>query len=474
MIRTLLYSLLAAWLLSGCGNLNTHVTVMPKKVPSAFDGRRNGTATVAHIKWRQYFSDPDLQRLIDIALASNLDMQMALQRIELARSSIKLANAALLPEVRLNIGGGVEKFGRYTMDGAGNASTEITPGRIVPENLTDIYVGIQTAWEVDLWGKLRNLRKSAIAGYLGSIEGTRLVTANLVTDVALYYNELQTLDHQLDIIRQTLVKQKEALEIVKWQKEGGRANRLAVEQFEARLLDTRALERSVQQKIVTAENRLNFLLGRFPQPIARDKAAFLAELPSVISAGLPSQMLANRPDIREAEYRIQATQFDLKAAKAAFYPNFNITAALGFQAFNPEFLFTTPASLAYSAFGSLVAPLINLNSLKAKFNTAKANQLTALYNYQKTILQAYVEVANELNNIRYLQKITGLKHQQTAILEDAMETSNELYNYAKATYLEVLTAQQKTLETQLELIDAIKRQRIALINIYKALGGGWK
>ena len=185
-------------------------------------------------------------------------------------------------------------------------------------------------------------------------------------------------------------------------------------------------------------------------------------------------MLANRPDVREAEFQIEASKFDLKAAKAAFFPNFNITASFGFQAFNPEFLFQSPASIAYSVMGTLVAPLINMNALKAQFNTAKANQLTAMYNYQKTILNGYVEVANELSNIQNLQQIHSLKKQQSEVLKQSVETSNELYKYARASYLEVLIAQQSALQANLELIDVTKRQRISTVNIYKALGGGWR
>ncbi|MGR9085859.1 MAG: TolC family protein [Gammaproteobacteria bacterium] len=470
------YRLTLLWLLamtSGCGTLNTDLSIPDKEMPKNFPDQKGG-ASIAGIDWRQYFSDPLLLRLIDAAVANNIDLQVALQRIEMSRSSVKLANGALLPKVDLNLGGGVQKFGLYTMDGAGNASTEITPGRIVPENLTDIFVGLQASWEVDVWGKLRNQRKSAVSSYLASMEGTHFVISNLVSDVAIYYNELLALDNELDIIRQTVRKQQEAVEVIQWQKEAGRANELAVQQFKAQLLNSQVLEATVLQSITETENKLNFLLGRFPQPVARTQNVFFEDIPKRISAGIPSQLLANRPDIREAEFQIEASRFDLKAAKAAFFPNFNITATLGFQAFNPEFLFTSPASLAYSLMGTLVAPLINMNALKARFNTAKANQLTAMYNYQNTILNAYVEVANQLSNLRNLEKIHSLKDRQNDVLKQSVEASNELYKTGRASYLEVLIAQQGALQANLELIDVIKRRRNSAINIYKALGGGWR
>jgi multidrug efflux system outer membrane protein len=399
---------------------------------------------------------------------------MALQRIEVSRSSVKLANGALLPQVSLNVGGSVRRFGLYTMDGAGNATTEITPGQIVPTNLPDMYLGLQSSWEIDVWGKLRNQRQSAISTYLSSVEGTNFVISTLVADVASHYTELLSLDNQLDMVQQTIKKQQEALEVIKLQKEAGRANELAVQQFQAQLLNTQIFEKNVQQQIIEVENKINFLLGSYPQPIEREKAIFFKELPKQIVSGFPSELLANRPDIREAEFQIEANKFDLNAAKAAFYPNFNITASLGFQAFNPEFLFSSPASIAYSVVGTLVAPIINMNALKAQFNTAQANQLSAMYNYQKTVLNAYVEVANQLFAIKNLQQVNVLKTQQNSVLKKSVETSSELYKTARASYLEVLFAQQNALQSNLELIDVIKQQRLATISIYKALGGGWK
>ena len=476
MKRIIYYTLIISFLMAtinGCSSLNTNLSIPEKEIPGRFQDQKNST-TIANINWRQYFADAHLLKLIDTAIANNLDLQMALQRIETSRSSVKLTNGALLPRVGLNIGSSVRRFGLYTMDGAGNASTYITPGQIVPTNLPDIYLGLLASWEVDIWGKLQNQRQSAVSKYLSSIEGTNFVISNLVADVAIYYNELLALDNELDIIRLTIQKQNEALEVIKLQKETGRANELAVQQFKAQLVSTQALEKNVLQQITKNENKINFLLGRYPEPIQRSKEVLFKAIPQQISSGFPSRLLTNRPDIRAAEFQIKATQSDLKAAKAAFFPNFNMTAAFGYQAFNPEFLFTTPASIAYSVAGTLVAPLINKNALEAQFNTAKANQLTAMYNYQKTILNAYVEVANELSNIKNLQQINTLKQQQSDTLKQSVETSKELYKYGKANYLEVLIAQQNALQSNLDLIDVTKQQRIATVNIYKALGGGWR
>jgi NodT family efflux transporter outer membrane factor (OMF) lipoprotein len=462
--------------LTGCSSLNTALSIPEKTLPDTFTQTvdKNEGITVASVNWREYFTDNNLQNLLDEAVKNNPDLQMALQRIEISRSSVKLANGALLPQVSLNVGGSVRRFGLYTMDGAGNSTTQITPGQTIPTNLPDMYLGMQSSWEIDIWEKLRHQRESAISTYLASVEGTNFVISTLVADVASYYTELLALDNELALVQQTITKQQEALEVIQLQKEVGRANELAVQQFHAELLNTKILEKNILQQVIEVENKINFLLGSYPKPIKRNKDVFAHVLPVQIASGFPSQLLANRPDIREAEFKIEASKFDLQAAKAAFYPNFNITASLGFQAFNPEFLFSSPASIAYSVFGTLVAPIINMNALKAQFNTAQANQLTAMYHYQKTVLNAYVEVANQLVAIQNLQEINLLKTQQNALLKKSVGTSGELYRTARATYLEVLLAQQNALQSNIELIGVIKQQRLSAINIYKALGGGWK
>lgn len=459
--------------ISSCKTLNTNLSIREKEIPDTFKDRKE-IANIAAINWRQYFADTLLTTLIDTGINNNLDLQIALQRIEFSRSNVRFAKGALFPQVNLGASAGVDKFGLYTMNGAGNNGLEIKDGQIIPEVLPDMYLALQSSWEIDIWGKLRNQRKAAVANYLSTIEGTKFVLTSLISDIAISYYELIALDNQLDIIRQTITKQQEAVDVITMQKEAGRANEFAIEQFSAQLLNAKILEKETLQQIAETENKINFLLARYPQEIPRQKEILYKEIPAQIASGIPSQLLQNRPDIRESELMVQATKFDLKSAKAAFFPNLNITAGIGFQAFNPEFLFTTPASLAYSALGTLVAPLINRSALKAKFYNAKANQLSAMYSYQQAILNAYLEVANQLSILENLKEINALKKQQSSLLTQSFQTSTDLFKSTKATYLEVLFAQQNALQTQLELIDANKRQQIATVNIYKALGGGWR
>jgi outer membrane protein TolC len=207
----------------------------------------------------------------------------------------------------------------------------------VPEILGDFKLGIRSTWEVDIWHKLRNAKKSAFARYLSSIEGRNYMITNIVAEIANAYYELLALDNQLDIIRATIKIQQAALEIIITEKEAARVTELAVKKFEAEVLNSQSREFDILQKIKVTENRINFMCGRFPQPIARDKAVFHNQLPNQIKTGIPAQLLANRPDIKQAELALVAANCNVQVAKAEFYPSLGITGGLGFQSFNPKY-----------------------------------------------------------------------------------------------------------------------------------------
>jgi NodT family efflux transporter outer membrane factor (OMF) lipoprotein len=480
LLRRVSFSLLVLAMLvcSACRSLDTTLSIPTREVPTSFVQpgafSTSTTASIATLKWREYFKDSLLVRLIDTALMHNFDLRIALQRVELAQANTTFTKGELLPRVYGNIGAGVRKYGLYTMDGAGNISTEILPGKIVPINLPDMALSVQTSWEADIWGKLRSRDAAATAQYMASIEASRFVVTSLIAELAKAYYELIALDQERDIVRQTLQKHQEALSAIQFQKEAGRANELAVQQFEAQVLHLQALEQQTLHNIALQEHAINLLLGRFPQPIQRSKETLSAPMPEQVASGVPSQLLTHRPDIREAELQVKAAQCDLEAARAAFFPTLTLSAALGFQAYDPQFLFLAPASLAYSLLGGLVAPLLNQQHLEAQFAGAKANQLQAMYHYQRTIVSGVTEVMGELITLQRLQEVSALKKQQRSVLQESVEIAGELYKSAKATYIEFLLAQENSLQAQLELVAIQKRQRIALVHLYKALGGGWR
>jgi multidrug efflux system outer membrane protein len=458
---------------TGCKTFTPIRNADIKPVPQSYNDSKDSTNT-AQIKWKDFFADKNLVSLIDTALKNNFDLLITLQDIEIARNDVRLRRGMLFPMVSAGAGVAREKVGRYTSEGAGDAVTEITPGKLIPDPLNDFTLGLNASWEVDIWKKLRNSKKAAFTRYLGSIEGKNFVITNLISEVANTYYELLSYDNQLDIVRETIQLQKNALEIVRIQKQASVVTELAVKKFEAEVLNSQSLEFDILQNIKEAENKINFLLGRYPQTVVRDKSAFVTQMPQQIKVGIPSQLLANRPDVKQAELELFATKCDVKAAQAEFYPSFNISGAVGFQAFNPSYLFTSPESIIFSLVGDLAAPLINRSAIKAEFNKAKAYQIEAMYNYQKAILDGYVEVSNELSNINNLEQLYNLKNQEVDALTKSIDISNDLFKYGKADYLEVLMTQRDALDSKLELIEAKKQQFNAVTNIYKALGGGWR
>ncbi|MGY4385296.1 multidrug efflux system outer membrane protein [Pedobacter sp. UYP24] len=444
-----------------------------RSVPESF-GSDKDTTNAAAGQWRNFFTDKNLVTLIDTALKNNQELMITMQEIEIAKNEIQSRKGALFPKVGLKAGAGVEKVGRYTSQGAGDASTQVAPGQEFPDPLGDFTIAAYANWEVDIWKKLRNAKKAMITRYLSTVEGKNFATTNLIAEVANSYYELQALDNQLLIVKQNIGLQKNALEIVKVQKEAARTTELAVQKFQAEVLRSQSLEFEIMQNVKETENRINFLLGRYPQDIQRDKAEFLNVTPALVQSGIPSQLLANRPDIKQAELDLIAAKLDVKVARAEFYPSLDISAAAGFQAFNPTFLFRTPESLLYSLAGDIAAPLINRNGIKAEFKNANARQLQAMYNYEKVILNAYMEVSTELSNVSNLQKSYDLKSKQVAALNKAIDVSNDLFKSARVDYFEVLMTQRDALDSKLELIETRKAQLTAATNVYRNLGGGWK
>jgi NodT family efflux transporter outer membrane factor (OMF) lipoprotein len=459
----------------GCKAPAAETATASAPVPESFGfAKTQDTTNTSIVKWNDFFKDQNLVDLIDVALKNNQELNMTLQEIEIAKNDVRVRKGLLLPTVGVRAGAGVEKVGRYTSQGAGDASTEIKPGVETPDPLGDFTIAAYANWEVDIWKKLRNSKKAAVNRYLATVEGKNFVVTNLIAEIADSYYELLALDSQLDIVKQTIKLQSNALEIVKIQKQAARATELGVKKFEAEVLTSRSLEFDILQQIKENENKINFLLGRYPQEIKRTNSNFLTLLPASVSAGMPSQLLMNRPDVKQAELELVAAKLDVKVARAEFYPSLDISAAFGVQAFKPSYLFTFPESILYSLAGDLAAPLINRNAIKAEFSSANARQLQALYNYDKTILNAYLEVSNQLSKIDNLQKSYDLKSQQVDALNTSIDVSNDLFKSARVDYFEVLMTQRDALESKLELIDTKKEQLNAAVHVYRDLGGGWK
>lgn len=426
------------------------------------------TTSAAQKKWSEFFSSPELKALIETALANNRELSIQLQEIIIAENEVSARQGEYLPKVNAGAGAGIEKVGKRTSQGASDEAHGL------PENLGNFGFGLTGSWEIDVWKKLRNAAKAAGLRYLASIEAKNFMATQIIAELARSYYELIALDNQIEILKRNIEVQSNALDVVKLEKQAARVTELAVERFEAEVLKNKSRLYDVEQQKVQAENRINFLVGRYPQPVRRNAEELKAPLPDGIQAGLPSQLLENRPDVRQAELELEASKLDVKVAKAAFYPSLSIDAQVGYRSFNAAHLLTTPESLAYGVAGNLTAPLLNRAAITAQYRSANARQLQAVFNYEKTLLQAFTDVANQLAMIDNLQKSYELQSQQVDTLARAAEISKTLFQSARADYMEVLLTRRDSLEAQMELIETKKRRLQATVNIYQALGGGWQ
>lgn len=458
---------------TGCKTPDLLVKTENKNVPEAFNSTATkDTVSTGKMKWKEYFTDKYLTTLIDTALVNNQELNITLQEIEISRNEVRARKGEYLPFIGIKGSAGFDKVGRYTNIGALEANTEIKPGKEMPEPLQDYAIGAYATWEIDIWNKLHNAKKAAVSRYLSSVEGKNFVVTNLISEIANSYYELLALDNQLAIVKQNIGIQTNAFEIVKLQKESARVTELAVRRFEAQLLNTQGLQYTIQQKITETENKINFLVGRFPQPVKRSSEPLSSLIPNIVHTGIPSQLLENRPDVKQAELELMASKLDVKVARARFYPSLGISAGIGYQAFNPSYLIK-PQSLLYSLAGELTAPLINRNAIKAAYYSANSKQIQAVYNYERTILNAYIEVANQMAKISNMEKTFDLKSRQVDALNQSVDISNDLFTSARADYMEVLLTQRDALESKFDLIETKMQQMNATVNIYRALGGGW-
>ena len=482
MLKKLIYQCLSvaglSFAFAACKTPELVVKNESRNTPASYSSPTSATspdsATTARVQWKQFFTDPNLQALIGTALQNNQELNITLQELEIARNEIRARQGEYLPFVSLGARADVAKVGKYTLQGATEENIDIKEGRRTPDPLTNFEVGAFATWEVDIWHKLRNAKKAATIRYLATVEGKNFMVTNLISEIANSYYELLAFDNQLEIVKQNIGIQSNALELVKLQKESARTTELAVKRFEAQVQHTKSLQFQLQQSIIETENKLNFLAGRYPQPVVRNDQSFNGLLPAVVQAGLPAQLLGNRPDIRQAEQQLVAAKIDVQVARANFYPSLRLDGAVGLAAFNPTLLVSTPQSMLFALAGDFAAPLFNRNGIKVAYLNANALQTQAVYRYEKTVLNAYIEVANQVSNISNLEKSYEAKAKEVDALNQSVDISNSLFRSARAEYTEVLFTQRDALESKFDLIETRMQQLNASVNAYRALGGGWK
>ena len=447
--------------LSGC-SVGPNYRRPTVEAPGMFRGGESVTDTESlELNWWQVYEDETLQGLIREALTNNYDLRIAAARVQEAQAVAMQARSRLVPS--LTYGGTVSR-GRNDAFGQG------FPNKGAVVNSVDAT--LNTFWEVDLWGRVRRLNESARAEFFASEQARRGVRLSLLSDVATAYFQLLELDQEWEITGETTNSFTESLNIFKQRMEGGTASALESSRAKAALDDAAAGAPQIREQISDAENQLSILLGRNPGPIERP-ALFLTRvtLPD-IPAGLPSTLLGHRPDILEAEQHLRSANAQIGVSVAEFFPTIGLTGFLG--KVSPELsAFTLGGANAWGIAAEGTGPLFEGGRLVGQYRQSKAARNEATLRYRQTILNAFREVSDALVARAQLAEIRGWYADEVDALKAAVKLSTERYVAGKASYYEVLEAQQQLFPAQLQLARAQRDQLLATVNLYKALGGGW-
>jgi NodT family efflux transporter outer membrane factor (OMF) lipoprotein len=441
------------------------------EVPPTYNGLASAE-NWAQLGIEAFFNDPVLTHLIYQGLGGNRELRILNEEAEVARNEFQARQAAYLPFVSFRGAVGVDRHSIFTPLGAAEKDLEYLPGRHFPDPLPDYLLGLNLFMPVDLWREFRNARDAAWQRYLAALERRNYFVTRLIADVADNYFALMAFDKRLETLDLTIQLQEKGYKVAKANLEAGRGTQLAVQRFQAEVSKAQSEKLIVRQDIVEAENRINFLLGRFPQPVERLSARFFDLTIQALRVGLPAQLLQNRADIRQAERELVAAGLDVLVARAHFFPKVDITGTIGYEAFNPKYLFWTPDALIAGIAGDVVQPLINKVAIQAEYRSANARQLEAVYNYQRVIINAFTEVVNRVAMVQNYSRSLEIKSQQLQSLQAAVESANKLFQAARAEYLEVLLAQRDFMDARMVLIDTKRQQLSAIVNAYQALGGG--
>lgn len=462
-MRPSLIGLLAAvlLLLSGC-QLGKHYTRPQLDLPVSLqdsahaDTLHADTLCFADYPWDWLYADTLLQDLIRRTLVYNKDMQMAAARVKELAAMKRIDFANLFPSVN---------FRGYAEKEADNYGGDAYS----PDNQFDLKAVV--SWELDLWGKLRWAKDASVAEFVGSLESRRALQMSLVAQVAQAYFELVALDNELAIVRQTVEARRESLHLVRLRYEGGLISEIPFRQAQVELAKTVTLVPDLERKITLKENELSFLTGEYPHGIRRTPSTVDIVLPDNLPVGLPSALLERRPDVRQAEQNLIAATAEVGVAYTSLFPSITLTAHLGAESEELEDILKSPYHLLS---GALLQPIFAMGKNRARIKAKKAACERAAYAYEKAVLSALKDAYNAITEFNKIKDIydTRLRLEQSA--KSTLDLAELQYVNGAIGYMDLLDAQRTYFEAQLSLSYAIRDKRITMVNLYKALGGGWE
>jgi NodT family efflux transporter outer membrane factor (OMF) lipoprotein len=454
--------------LAGC-SVPKDTAKLPPQLPANFRNALSADSTsIADLQWKDYFTDPSLQQLIDTAIVKNYDLLIALKNIEAAQRLLSQTRYAYLPDVKLQTGVTVNRPSDNSLSGL---SLSQFLGKSYVEDYT---TGIGISWEADIWGKIKNQKSGALAAYLQTGEARKAVQTNMVANIAKGYYNLLMLDAQLAVAKKNAVLNDSTLQIVKLQYNAGQVTELAVQQTEAQRLAAVQLIPQFEQAIAVQENALSLLAGTLPEYIRRSTILANVLVPGNLATGLPSAMVSRRPDVKQHELALTIANAKMGIAQANMYPSLSITAGSGVNAFKASNWFSIPASLFGTVSGGIAAPLFQRKQLQTQYYIAKVEREKTVIQFRQSVLMAVGEVSDAMVKIQKLQEQQAAASLRRNTLEKAIRNAQLLFKNGMATYLEVLSAQSNLLQSELET-DAIRKAQLSEnVELYRALGGGWR
>ncbi|TDE10765.1 efflux transporter outer membrane subunit [Dyadobacter psychrotolerans] len=438
-------------------------------LPNHFRGQSGqDTSSIADLPWNMFFTDTILQRLVTAAIEKNYDMQIALSNIEAAQLLFGQVRFNYLPQASLQISANSSRPSDNSLNGL--SLNEF----LGSSHIEDYTAAVNVSWEADFWGKIKNQQKSALAGYLQTLEARKAVQTQIVSSVTKGFYNLMMLDAQLAIARKNVVLNDSTLQIIRLQFNAGQVSSLAVQQAQAQQQLAAQLIPQFEQGIHIQENALKILAGDLPGPIDRYLTFDQLTIPEKLTSGLPAGIVSRRPDVKSRELALLNAAANIGITKANMYPALRITASGGINSIMASNWFNIPASLFGVVGGSVIQPVFQQKRLRTQYEVAQLEQQRAVAEFRKSVLNAVGETSDALVRIEKLKMQEDIALLRTQNLNLATRNASMLFQNGMANYLEVITAQGNVLESELTLT-SIKRDRFhAVTDLYAALGGGWK
>ena len=420
------------------------------------------SVSIADVSWKTLFTDQYLQNYINEGLQNNMDVRIALQQIIAAEAYAKQGKAGYLPAVDVGTNWTHQELSKNSQFGA-----------FLSDTSTDQFdITANLSWEADIWGKIRSNKRATQAAYLQSVSGHQAVKTQLISSIANTYYNLLALDAQLEVTKQTIITRDSSVSTIKALKDAGQVTQVAVDQNIAQYNSAKALQVDIEIAIFKTENTLSILLGKAPQTFERSSLE-VQRFQEDIVLGVPAKLLSNRPDVMQAEYGL-IQSFELtNVAKSNLYPSLTLTASGGFQSLDIDELLDAN-SLFATVIGGLTQPLFNQRKLRTQKEVALAQQEQALLQFKQTLLVAGSEVSNALYAYEAETKKFEFRKNEVEALRTAEANSEELLKNGYANYLDLLTARESALSAELNIIDSQLQQLVSVVDLYEALGGGWR